>query len=262
MIVNFQSSKSHGDINRPAGRSFEYAQNANSTVVVFLGSCVTFSDRLLRTVAYEFDDVEVLRLHNLEEMHRLDVRTRESVRLVLVDEDTAALLPLTAQDIDRATLGVGAVLAYRSSSKARKFLKAAYETGTDARLRFLPMKAPLDAWLAALRLLILGEAFVPSELFERPGSPPLPTVDNSHTSTEGLRAPIKISTTPLPNLTAREFQVLELVADGLPNKSIAEKLGLSEHTVKLHVHHIFGKLGVQNRTSATTWFLAHCGNSR
>ena len=44
--------------------------------------------------------------------------------------------------------------------------------------------------------------------------------------------------------------VLRLVAEGLPNKTIAVKLGISEHTVKFHVNAILGKLGVASRTEA------------
>jgi len=51
-------------------------------------------------------------------------------------------------------------------------------------------------------------------------------------------------------LTAREIQVLELLAEGLPNKAIAERLGISDQTVKFHVASITGKLGVANRTGA------------
>jgi DNA-binding CsgD family transcriptional regulator len=51
-------------------------------------------------------------------------------------------------------------------------------------------------------------------------------------------------------LTAREVQVLELLAEGLPNKAIAERLGISDQTVKFHVASIFGKLGARNRTDA------------
>ena len=51
-------------------------------------------------------------------------------------------------------------------------------------------------------------------------------------------------------LTAREIQVLELLAEGLPNKTIAERLGISDQTVKFHVASITGKLGVANRTGA------------
>lgn len=51
-------------------------------------------------------------------------------------------------------------------------------------------------------------------------------------------------------LTAREVQVLELLAEGLPNKAIAERLGISDQTVKFHVSAISGKLGAANRTDA------------
>jgi ATP/maltotriose-dependent transcriptional regulator MalT len=51
-------------------------------------------------------------------------------------------------------------------------------------------------------------------------------------------------------LTAREVQVLELLAEGLPNKTIAQRLGISDQTVKFHVSSISGKLGAANRTDA------------
>ena len=51
-------------------------------------------------------------------------------------------------------------------------------------------------------------------------------------------------------LTPREIQVLELLAEGLPNKAIAEQLAISDQTVKFHVASIYGKLGAANRTDA------------
>jgi DNA-binding NarL/FixJ family response regulator len=51
-------------------------------------------------------------------------------------------------------------------------------------------------------------------------------------------------------LTAREVEVLELLAEGLPNKAIAERLRISDQTVKFHVAAISGKLGAANRTDA------------
>jgi DNA-binding NarL/FixJ family response regulator len=48
-------------------------------------------------------------------------------------------------------------------------------------------------------------------------------------------------------LTARELQVLEQLADGLSNKAMAERLGISDQTVKFHVASIMGKLGTSNR---------------
>ena len=51
-------------------------------------------------------------------------------------------------------------------------------------------------------------------------------------------------------LTAREREVLQMVAAGLGNKEIASRLGISEHTVKFHVASILGKLGAESRTGA------------
>jgi len=51
-------------------------------------------------------------------------------------------------------------------------------------------------------------------------------------------------------LTPREIEVLRLMADGLVNKEIADRLGISEHTAKFHVASILGKLQASSRTEA------------
>jgi len=51
-------------------------------------------------------------------------------------------------------------------------------------------------------------------------------------------------------LTSREIQVLTLLTEGLPNKAIANRLGISDQTVKFHVASVSGKLGAANRTDA------------
>ena len=56
--------------------------------------------------------------------------------------------------------------------------------------------------------------------------------------------------TPWEPLTPREVQVLELLAEGLPNKAIASRLEISDQTVKFHVSSISGKVGAANRTDA------------
>ena len=55
-----------------------------------------------------------------------------------------------------------------------------------------------------------------------------------------------------PVLTAREIEVLHCIARGLSNEEIAGELVLSVGTVKRHVHHIYSKLGVRNRTQAVS----------
>lgn len=55
---------------------------------------------------------------------------------------------------------------------------------------------------------------------------------------------------PAPVLSAREVELLELLATGMSNKAIAKALFISEATVKTHLVHIYDKLGVDNRTAA------------
>lgn len=55
------------------------------------------------------------------------------------------------------------------------------------------------------------------------------------------------------NLTDREREVIRFVSKGLQNKEIASELGISEGTVKIHVHHIYAKLGLSNRVELTVY---------
>jgi DNA-binding NarL/FixJ family response regulator len=55
------------------------------------------------------------------------------------------------------------------------------------------------------------------------------------------------------DLTSRELDVLVLLAEGLPNKVIARRLGIAEKTVKAHVTQIFQAIGVTDRTQAALW---------
>lgn len=63
------------------------------------------------------------------------------------------------------------------------------------------------------------------------------------------------STTPRvkDTLSVREREVLQLVAQGMANKQIGRALGITERTVKVHVGHVFRRIGVADRTSAAMW---------
>jgi NarL family two-component system response regulator LiaR len=59
------------------------------------------------------------------------------------------------------------------------------------------------------------------------------------------------------DLTERELEVLRWIADGLNNREIAERMFISEKTVKTHVSNILGKLALEDRTQAAIWALKH-----
>jgi DNA-binding NarL/FixJ family response regulator len=63
-------------------------------------------------------------------------------------------------------------------------------------------------------------------------------------------------------MTDRERQVLLLVSDGLANKQVARRLGISERTVKAHLTNIFQRLGVRDRTQAALWAREHLSQNR
>jgi DNA-binding NarL/FixJ family response regulator len=96
-----------------------------------------------------------------------------------------------------------------------------------------------------LRLLLAGEFVIPGDLVAYPA-------EAEHAAPRALPAHPAIDT----GLTQREREVLDRVAQGHRNKAIADALGVSEHTVKLHIHHIIVKIGVDNRTAAANWYLA------
>jgi DNA-binding NarL/FixJ family response regulator len=69
---------------------------------------------------------------------------------------------------------------------------------------------------------------------------------------EGAAAVAAIAAGSTETLTPRELEVLRLLSEGLGNKGISRKLGISEHTVKFHVGAIMAKLGAASRTEAVT----------
>ena len=73
---------------------------------------------------------------------------------------------------------------------------------------------------------------------------------------QALRAPQSASSL---DLTDRERQVLKMIAAGLSNKMIGNKLGITEGTVKVHVKNLLHKLGLRSRVEAAVWALEHLG---
>jgi DNA-binding NarL/FixJ family response regulator len=128
---------------------------------------------------------------------------------------------------------------------------ADFEGTTLPVVALLPDEAgAADAWSAGARGLLLRDAET-----ETLAAALMAVVQGLVILDSGLAGAL-VPTGQLPDatlveeLTPREMEVLQLLAEGIPNKAIARRLGISEHTVKFHVNAILGKLGAQSRTEA------------
>jgi DNA-binding CsgD family transcriptional regulator len=122
-------------------------------------------------------------------------------------------------------------------------LAAPYEAARVRMLMGLACRALGDADTATLELEAAREVFA-----QLGAVPDLALIDSI-----GSRA----APAELRGLTAREAEVLRLVAAGRSNREIATKLVISEHTVARHVQNIFAKLGVSSRTAASAFAFEH-----
>jgi DNA-binding NarL/FixJ family response regulator len=163
--------------------------------------------------------------------------------------DVPGTLALAAQrpDIDLLLMdlnmpgarGLDAVRAVRECAPLLPLavVSAEQQPGTaDALLAlgvagFIPKSDPADVIVGAVRLILAGGVYVPPHLLGDRGA---------NEAASGIP----------PGLTARQLEVLRLLAMGKPNKAIARELGVTEGTVKVHLLAVFRALAVRNRTSA------------
>ena len=136
--------------------------------------------------------------------------------------------------------GVTAIRQIRTRQpSARILVLTTYDTDADilpaieaGATGYLLKDAPRDELFRAIRATAAGEAVLAPAVAKR--------------LMVKMRAPAE------EKLSARELEVLGLVASGASNSGIAQALHISQATVKSHLLHIFGKLGVADRTAAVT----------
>lgn len=216
---------------------------------ILVGNTLAFSDSILRHTSAEFTCLSFIRISTIDEL--LDITADQAKRcsIIVVEEGQVDGLMTDVSSLYAHFKKARFALAYRRKATAQAFLRHATNDPALARIGILPMRLEIDHWLSVLRLLMGGERYIPYDLFDR------------DQSTEPQHEPVEkpVPTKPrkkLPQLTDREIQVLTSVSEGKQNKIIAAELDLSEHTVKLHIHNVISKLGVNNRTEAAIRFLA------
>ena len=140
------------------------------------------------------------------------------VDLVLPEKDGAEVCEAIRADVPRARILIV------SSSSASEHVHRALKAGAQG---YLLKDASPAALLSAIRDVLAGLRVVPPGVAQS-------LAERAYQS----------------DLSPRELEVVQLVVNGLSNKQIADRLGLTEATVKTHLTHIFEKLGVEDRTQA------------
>jgi DNA-binding NarL/FixJ family response regulator len=102
----------------------------------------------------------------------------------------------------------------------------------------LPRDSGMDEILAAIQAAHAGMVLLDPEVTQNLAS--------------RIHAPVAQSASALDELTPREIEVLRMLAEGLGNREMASRLGISDHTVKFHISSILDKLGASTRTEAVT----------
>jgi two-component system, NarL family, nitrate/nitrite response regulator NarL len=109
-------------------------------------------------------------------------------------------------------------------------------------------EAPPDVLVHCLRQVAAGRRLLPLTSCE---SPRLQEYSNGNTTTENV----------LTALTERERQIMHLVSEGLSNKEVGRQLNISDGTIKVHLHHIYQKLAISNRTALAALAFSHHDNA-
>lgn len=157
----------------------------------------------------------------------------QEVDLIVLDHNMPIMNGLETLKAIREHNITGKVLLFTVSDNI-KDVQEALTLGADG---YLLKDMEPDEIIGNIRRILRGELVI---------SPALAPI-----LAQAMRKPAQTDNTL--DLTERELQVLHMIKDGLSNKMIGNKLGIAESTVKVHVKHILGKIGLRTRVEAAVW---------
>jgi ATP/maltotriose-dependent transcriptional regulator MalT len=158
-------------------------------------------------------------------------------------------------------LGDAAVLLGDRPAARAYYMQALEAAG---KIRFRPELALTHVRLAELLFMEVGAAArsealehldvaIP-ELRDMKMQPTLERAVALHEQYAPARTRVRVAQSASDTLTAREREIARLLADGLSNRDIAQRLVISDATAEVHVKHILSKLGFRSRSQVAVWF--------
>lgn len=221
---------------------------ATSDTLLVLARTDLFSECLVETLGKKFPLCDIV---SLDDSTALVEHDDSKVRLVLFYKIPATELYASVQAVRNVhpTASIGLVI------DAIDMMDPTLDTLVETRTidGVLPLNLRMDVFMAAVDLLMKGGEHFPSALMSRlRGSKPALETAQAAAKPAALTVPSRFGEAYV--LTTREVQILDLLCKGTQNKIIADRLHLSENTVKVHVRNIYKKMNVRNRTEAASRF--------
>lgn len=174
-------------------------------------------------------DINILQSSNLIEMQKI-LSKEPDIDILILDIDIAA--PNTTDIINKIkTISPQTKIVAISTSEDTRNIRKILSNGVKG---YIPKKSDSNILSGALKLILDGGTYIPMAMLE----------NNTEYNKNIPQAQLK------KNLTNRQSQVLDLIAQGKSNKQIAYEMGVSEATVKLHINALLRSLRVNNRTQA------------
>ena len=189
-----------------------------------------FRDGLSLRLQQINDDISILQSSTLNEMYKI-LSKEKDIDILIFDIDLAELN--AAEVISKIkTLMPNTKIITLSSSEDTRNIKKILSFGVKG---YIPKRLDSNVLSGALKLILDGGTYIPPAVLNQ-------TITKD--SNNNIFSPLK------KNLTNRQSQVLDLIAQGKSNKQIAYDMGVSEATVKLHINALLRSLKVNNRTQA------------
>jgi DNA-binding NarL/FixJ family response regulator len=221
----------------------------NKGSIYYIGASEKFPKELEGVIDREIEDGRFIRITQKIDLYRSERRGAFSKRLFLIDEGFSAERKEAIACLRKNFPEANLCMLINDDLSFPSIISDYFQEGLIKSV--LPMNLRIDLWLGAIRLMLNGGHYLPADAIKYMGMErPYGAAPAMHQRRHRSRTRNRFG-----KLTKRETEVLCLISEGYQNKNIAEKLSLSEHTIKLHIHHIISKLGVSNRTEAAAIYI-------